>query len=73
LECFGDPGDVREGDVALASLDRAVVGAVEAALEREGFLGDALILAYGADRVCGCCVAAVSTRPLSLALALVVA
>src|ERR1700733_10518962 len=51
VECLGDPDDVREGDVALASLDGSVVGAVEAALQREGFLGDALFFAYGADRV----------------------
>src|ERR1039458_4612388 len=36
----GELGDVGEGDVALASLDAAVVAAAEAALERESFLGD---------------------------------
>lgn len=54
LERVGDPDDVRERDIALASLDCAVVGAVEAALERERFLGDALFLAYGTDRVAEC-------------------
>jgi len=51
VECLGDPDDVRERDVALASLDGSVVGAIEAALQREGFLGDALLLACGADRI----------------------
>lgn len=54
FEGVGDPDDVGEGDVALASLDCAVIGAIEAALERERFLGDALFLAYGAYRVAEC-------------------
>jgi hypothetical protein len=54
FERFGDPEDVCERDVALATLDRTEVRAVQAALQREGFLGDALLLADGTDRVAEC-------------------
>ena len=54
FERLGDPKDVCERNVPLAALDGTEVGAVQAALQRKGFLGDALLLADGTDRVAEC-------------------
>jgi hypothetical protein len=37
-ECFGDPGDVHERDVAQAAFDATDVGSMDASLLGEGFL-----------------------------------
>jgi len=51
VEGVGQAGDVGERDVALASLDAAVVAAIDPRLEGEPFLGDAALLAQFAQSV----------------------
>ena len=51
VEGVGQAGDVGERDVALASLDPAVVAAIDSGLERKPFLRDAALLAQLAQRV----------------------
>ncbi len=50
LERVGDLEDVGQARVQLAALDTPDVGAVQAALQRQGFLGDASLAAQLADR-----------------------